>query len=46
MEASDVKVQAIRNARPPLNEKEARSFVGLVQYSANLFQISQQLEGL
>ena len=29
-----MKVQAIQKARPPQNEKEARSFVGLVQYSA------------
>ena len=32
--ANDEKVQAIQNAQPPRNEKEARSFMGLVQYSA------------
>ena len=34
IKANDEKVQAIQNARPPQNEKEARSFMGLVQYSA------------
>ena len=34
IKANDEKVQAIQNARPPQNEKEARSFIGLVQYSA------------
>ena len=34
IKANDEKVQAIQNARPPLNEKEARSFMSLVQYSA------------
>ena len=34
IKANDEKVQAIQNARLPQNEKEARSFMGLFQYSA------------
>ena len=34
IKANGEKVQAIQNAQPPRNEKEARSFMGLVQYSA------------
>ena len=34
IKANNEKVQATQNARPPQNEKKARSFMGLVQYTA------------
>ena len=39
VDAREEKVAAIQAARPPQNAREARSFMGLVQYSAKLYQL-------
>ena len=50
LNASDEKVQAIQNTRPPQNEKEARSFIGPVPYLAkfvlNLAKIERPIMDL
>ena len=45
--ASEEKVSAVENAKPPLSAAEVRSFLGLVQYCAkflpDFFQVAEPL---